>query len=395
MEIIKFNNFINEKKVQITVFDLVIDEKGEIAHDIDFPIKGNLDKLNKRIIGSDGKDYIAGIDRSGNLFSFLDKDDRGNILLDNQRVRVTGVRTRRNFWNTQENYNNLLPLLPTGWVNVKIDMEVIKKIKRYSTGVTKKRGVEGLKDRLEVLGRTDIQLRKRSSDTIRREMSAIMMLHYLNELKGHFDPSSAGFLFESYVAGLITGSRVKEDNSPVDIVDTNENRYQVKLLTYGDLKTNIIQEDGEYLEHYIVGFKFADKVKVFILNGIDEESEDYVGNFRVRPTRIGGVIQQGYGFSFSKFKEYERITNSFVYDLPLLNIRERIDKIATGLKNTLDGLYNNLSKFQFNVETILTGVDEKGVILDENQFIDIQNQSMSNLTNMREELDNLIGIISN
>lgn len=398
MEIIKFNSF--NEAVQITVFDLVIDEQGRIAYDDDYPIKGNLDKLYNRIIGSDGKEYIAGIDRSGNLFSFLDKDNNKNILLLNQRVRVADdIRTRRNFWNTEEDYSNLLSPLPTGWVNVKIDMELIKKIKRYSTAITRKRGVDGLKDRLVVLSRTDIQMRNRKSDAISKEMSAIMMLHHLNELKGHFDPSSAGFLFESYIAGLITDSRVPESNLPEDITDLSGNKYQVKLLSFAASSTKITLDKepnlGDYLDYYILGFKFADKIKVFILNGNDEDSENYVGNFRVKPTKIDGVMQHGYNFSFPSFKKYENVTKDFIYDLSLIGIRERIDKIAKGLKGTLDTLYKNLSEFQFNVETILTGVDEKNKIINENRFVDIKTSSENNLLVMNRELQQLMGIVRN
>lgn len=397
MEIIKFSNF--NEAVQIKHFDLVIDNEGYIGYDGEFPIKGNLDKLNNRILGSDAKEYIAAIDRSGNLFTFLEKDSDGNILLNGEKVENKDIISPNRFWNINVNYTDLLPLLPTGWVNVKIDMEVIKKIRRYSAGITHKMGIDGFKERLSVIGRTDIQLRRRSSETIRREMSAIMMLHHLNELKTHFDPSSAGFLFESYIAGLITGSTVREDNSPIDVEDKNGNRYQVKLLDFENFKSGIIIVEGEYLEYYIVGLKYADKIKVFLLNGTDENSENYVGKFRVRPTKTRATktkppqYNHSYAFSYSYFKKYQDMTNHFVYDLPILGIRERIDKIAKGLKNTLDGLYKNLSSFQFNVETILTGVDEKGNILSEKEFDIIQSESMSNLVFMKNDLDNLIGIV--
>lgn len=397
MEIIKFSKF--NEAVQIKHFDLVIDSEGYIAYDGEFPIKGNLDKLNNRILGSDAKEYIAAIDRSGNLFSFLEKDIDGNILLYGEKVEDRDLISKNRFWNINVNYTDLLPLLPTGWVNVKIDMEVIKKIRRYSAGITHKMGIEGFKERLSVIGRTDIKLRKRSSETIRREMSAIMMLHYLNELKTHFDPSSSGFLFESYIAGLITGSIVKEDNSPIDVEDKQGNRYQVKLLDFENFKSGIITVEGEYLEYYIVGLKYADKVKVFLLNGIDKESENYVGKFRVRPTKTRAKenkpaqYNHSYAFSYSYFKKYQDTTNYFVYDLHILGIRERIDKIAKGLKNTLDSLYKNLSSFQFNVETILTGVDEKGNILSGREFDNIQKESLFNINEMKTELDSLIGIV--
>jgi hypothetical protein len=81
--------------------------------------------------------------------------------------------------------------------------------------------------------------------------------------------------------------------------------------------------------------------------------------------------------------------------LPIIEIDERIDKIANGLKNTLDVLYDNLSKFQFNLETILTGVNESGKLISELEFDKIQTDSLSNLLEMQKELSTLIGIVRN
>lgn len=395
MEVLNFKSFRINEEVQIKTFDLVIDESGQIIYKGQIPIKGNLDINLKRIIGDDGKEYIASIDRSGNLFTYLEQDQRGNILLDGKKVKTEqfgaerSIRTQRTYWNSNENYTEILPILPTGWVNVKIDMEVIKKIRRYSAGISNRNGVEGLKRRLDLLSKYDTKLRKRSSETIRKEMSAIMTLHYLKELKEHFDPSSAGFLFESYIAGMVTGSRVKEDNSSVDLVDKKGNTYQVKLLdAYSKSLPGItLDENNNFLSYYILGFKYHDRIKLFLLNGIDQDSKDYVGKFEVRTNNKN--------FSYSKFEPYRNTMNDFIFEIPLIGIEKRIEKIAEGLKETIEDLYNNLSKFQFNVETILTGVDEGGKILKEQQFVKIENESFESLINMKKELDNLIGIIKN
>jgi hypothetical protein len=376
----RFDNFLNEGKYQITIFDLVVNENGEVVYDGDIPVKGHLDMINSKIIGSDENFYIAAIDRSGNLFSFLEVDEYDNILYNGEKVKYD----ENYFWNKSDNYSEILPILPTGWVNVKIDMEVIKKIRRYSSGISKKKGIGGLLDKLEILGKPKILSRVRSTETIQREMSAIMMLHYLNELKSHFDPSSSGFLFESYVGGLIPDCRVKEDNSPIDLVDSLGNEYQIKLLTFSDNTTKITRNGNKYLSHYIVGFKFADKIRVFILDGKNHISRSYVGNFSVRTGANN--------FSFPKFRDCSP-DEDFVFDIPLLNIDDKINKIAVGLKDVLDVLYINLSKFQFNVETILTGVDETGELISENEFDSIKSQTEGNLKMMQKELVKLIGIV--
>jgi hypothetical protein len=384
MKVINFQNFVNER-VQIKVFDIVINKDGAVVYNNEgYPIKGKLDTHNRRILGYDGDEYIAAIDRGGNLFSFLDVDTNNNILLNGKRVKVIYETTRRSFWNKEENYSGILPILPTGLVNVKVDMEVIKKTRRFSRGISRKLGIAGLIDRLKVLSR-ELTHRSRSTETIQREMSAIMMLHYLNELKGHFDPSSAGFLFESYIAGLITGSMVKEDNSPIDVEDSTGKKYQIKLLEFREMSASITTLNDEYLDYYIIAFKFADKIKIFILDGKDQEADNYINNFKVKTANRA--------FSFSKFREYKDTTNDFIYDIDILNIDKKIDNIAKGLKEVLTLLYSSLSKFQFNVETILTGVNENGDIISEQQFGRIGTDSNEHLNTMRAELNKLLGII--
>jgi hypothetical protein len=58
-----------------------------------------------------------------------------------------------------------------------------------------------------------LEKRKRSRVTIQKEMSVIILLHYINEIKDYFTPSASGFLFESFLGGLIKNSKVVEDNS--------------------------------------------------------------------------------------------------------------------------------------------------------------------------------------
>jgi len=394
MDVIKYSDYIKES--QIRTLDMVIDEEGNLYNGLSPTrpiIKGNIQISTKEIIGTDGKNYIAGIERTGKLFSFLPVDNMGNILLDDEKIKVPiDLGTDRIYWNNKENYYRLLPITPTGWVNVKIDMEVIKKIKRFSKNFSNKVGIEGLTDRLEVLSK-DIKYRLRSTKTIQRELSAIMMLHHLNELKTHFDPSSAGFLFESYIAGLIPGSFVREDNSSIDLEDKRGDTYQIKLVDSVSGMTIRKDESGEYLNYYIIGFKYADKVRIFILDGRNDKKPEYVENFKSKTFKRGGEINISNNFSDASFKRYNSDNYDFIFDLPLVNIQDRIDSIAKGLKETLDVLYNNLSEFQYNIESILVGVDEEGNILEPDEFAIIESNSERNVNIMKDELRSLVQII--
>jgi hypothetical protein len=59
----------------------------------------------------------------------------------------------------------------------------------------------------------------------------------------------------------------------------------------------------------------------------------------------------------------------------------------------LDELYSELSSFQYNVETIISGVNQEGKILSPNEFRMIVDDSKSNVTNMRSHLDSLISSV--
>ena len=59
--------------------------------------------------------------------------------------------------------------------------------------------------------------------------------------------------------------------------------------------------------------------------------------------------------------------------------------------DSLDFLYAQLSQFQYNIETIITGVDEKGdVIVDNDGFDSYKSNAMQNVNNMSTELDRLV-----
>jgi len=109
---------------------------------------------------------------------------------------------------------------------------------------------------------------------------------------------------------------------------------------------------------------------------------------------------------FSKFNEniqlpvldvviessYSRINTSKLepYVINLLGIDESIDIISMGLKETLNKLYTELSAFQYNIETIVAGVNKDGKLIDTSEFDVYSNMARSNAEVMKGELENLI-----
>ena len=53
-----------------------------------------------------------------------------------------------------------------------------------------------------------------------------------------------------------------------------------------------------------------------------------------------------------------------IFNIELSNIEERIKNLGEELKKSIDYLYEELSKFQYNVEALITGKDERGKIAD-------------------------------
>jgi len=422
MDIIKFNDFINED-VKIPVLDVLIDDNGNLynGEQQGFPLrKGNIVQNKSRklidIIGQDRKSYPAGIDKNGVLVAvfsspegyLLDKNDQ-LILITNTLKQKYKELENFTYYQKDIDYSFLIPIVPTGWVNIKVDMEIIKRVRRYSKGLgTNTDGFQSFKDKLNDLKRTSlgVKLRKRNRETIQKEMSVIILLHYINEIKNFFTPSAAGFLFESFLAGLIPNAKVKEDNSKCDVYADGK-KYQVKLysslesslsIAYEEIKKNIngaeVLVGINSMDYYLICLKYPDKVDIFILDGKNENSNAYYQKFRTEGINKKGekVSQAERKFSVSSI--VNTCPDNMRFSIDLINLEEKIKKVATGLKETLDNLYAELSDFQYNVETIITGVDEKGDIIGPNEFTDLSISAEYNIKSMKSKLNDLVSNIS-
>ena len=416
------------ENVIIPVLDVLIDDNGNLYNgdtstDPNDPtpsirkrLKGNISlikapsptsggKVNtiNGIIGQDGIKYPAGIDKNGTLVSV--KSDRGfalNSRGDRMRVPqdiITKYGLPSVYWKISNNninidYSDLVPMLPTGWVNIKVDMEVLKRVRRYSKSLgTNNRGFNSFTSKLEDLARmsgSGLARRQRSRETIQKEMSVIILLHYINEIKDFFTSGSSGFLFESFLAGMIPNGKVVDDNSSVDVSANGEN-YQIKL--YNNVSSQIPVTIDKKMSHYVICIKNPGSIDVYLISNTKGELNyynDYIMGTPVPTTTVG--VKKG-NFSYAKIVKGGNDKKIPKYTFDLLNIEEKIETIATGLKSSLDGLYSELSQFQYNVETIITGVDEKGDVIDDNDFTTHSNNAQTNITKMEHALKTLIGTI--
>ena len=425
MDIIKFSDFINED-VKIPVVDILIDIDGNVYNgsQAEFPLrKGNISQISKDvtffsdeknkevkskkvvindIVGSDSKSYPLGVDKNGYLVYPDERVDENGYVLNKDRQRIPiSDRFLQEYNNFTENYwrayvpnrNNrlivrkidysfLLPLNPTGWVNVKVDMEVLKRVRRYALSLgNNNRGhqsfISKLKDMEEISSRNPDEVTHRGApkkrDTIQKEMSVIILLHYINEIKDFFTPGSAGFIFESFLAGLIPNSKVIDDNGSADIIAGNY-KYQIKL--YSNTSKYISANFKQHNDYYVICVKNPQDIEIFIVNN----SPRVVNN-------VMNLVKVSTGFKLDSLRTVdgvERVT------LSLSRIEEKIESIGMGLKSSLDSLYGELSKFQYNVETIITGVNDKGEVINDVQFNTLENSAGNNVDEMKRQLTELV-----
>jgi hypothetical protein len=394
MYIKKFNEVID-----LLVLDAVIDDEGNVNPNI----KGNIERKIKNskkeiseIIGDNGKNYPAGIDKNGKVVA-INFDESGNALKLNGIDRIDNLYLGINsypFYNKKHDYIGILNKTPTGWDNVKIDMEVLRRIRRYSSNFGEKYDNihKTFESKLLELKRitTRFYERSRTIENIQKVMSGIIILRYINEIKNYFTPSSAGSLFESFIAGLIPTSKVIDDNGVYDIETNDGKRYQVKL--FDNLTSSIDIHDGT--DYYIICLKYARKIDIYLLNN-KKNSRMYYGKYLTDPiakktnSRIKSDLKR---LSISKIKS---IDESNTYTLELLSIDDKINKVQVGLQRSISNIYSNLVTFEQNLETIVFGKDTNNNIIGQDEFNTASQQASNSLDSLQDEFNSLLQILNN
>jgi len=423
MSISRYKEFISmiNEKIDLPILDIVIDDGGVVYNSDEAElIKGRVERTKQefrgpdgrkqtitvvsRILGDNGKDYPLGIDKNGNVIALHSRLDDQNRVLDsngNPIPVLPEVRSRYKikydyyYQSPEYDYFNLIPIIPTGWVNVKIDMEVVKRVRRYSKTLgSNTRGHKSFLDKLEEfqklssLERENIYIKRLKRGRIQKEMSCILMLRYIDEIKDFFNPSQSGFLFESFISGLIPNSRTKEDNSPVDIKSPTD-RYQLKFVDFKANYSDMVKDlDGTILDYYIISVKYVNRIEILIINGREITK-------RLEEGKSVDFITTGERFKMKELNilNDETILNKFKIDLT--NIEGRILNLGESLKNNLDNLYRELSDFQYNIETITTGTTQDGKVIREQSEFDVFHlKAERNILNLKKNLNDLVSDIN-
>jgi hypothetical protein len=185
---------------------------------------------------------------------------------------------------------------PKGWVNIKVDDDVIKRMSRYVFSLDKllknRRDHYNLMKKVEILSKVDEYI-VASDISIQDKISIIVILQYLNEIVNNFNASSAGFLFEHFLASLIHGKKDDDDYGKIDIStsyseikpslfsvsDKNYKTatYQIKLYKVGG---NIKISMEKLCDYYVICLKTSNGIDIHILSGrsVDRKKQYHVLN---------------------------------------------------------------------------------------------------------------------
>jgi hypothetical protein len=228
----------------------------------------------------------------------------------------------------------------SGWVNVKIDNELNKRIERLMKGL----GFRGGDIRNKIIFLSDpIHGRIRPGESIgqalNRKISAMMLLQYLKELKDLFNSSSAGFLFESFIAGLLGGEQVPGTGA-VDVTTSTE-KYQIKFY---QKKSSSIKKPASLKDvptKIILGIKEPESVTIYQMD------------YNLFLSKASGKSDSINIENFIKLADNLGTLN-------LSNIDTMSDELHADLSVSISSLWEIISELQFNVESMLTGITKGG-----------------------------------
>ena len=102
------------------------------------------------------------------------------------------------------------------------------------------------------------------------------------------------------------------------------------------------------------------------------------------------IITDGERFSIPKVKSATNRNLVKKFTIELGDIENRINNIGEDIKTSIDTLYNEISIFQYNIETLITGKTDTGKIIKEQEdFNKCYDDSNDNLKKIKDILENL------
>lgn len=304
----------------------------------------------------------------------------------------------------------------SGWINIKIDEQLFIRVAKYvnalDTLLENQRYKFDLYKKLEILSEIDTKLT--NSIDIQTKISVITLLQYINEIKSQFNPSSAGFLLEGFLAALIHGKKIK-GNKAADITgrqtpeenqvedeytdkyletsykdleavefetesgdNLNKITYQIKLYKKGN---NIKIKMNKICNYYVICVKDGDgknsPIDVHILTPGDPRltydqnkiDNSFIGQYA---TKVRGAENRNTYMRKTKTKNeipYIEINTNLLknhnYKVTLKTddntINNLISKCAESVKDSIENVYNHLSELHYDVDSLVSGYSKNKI----------------------------------
>ncbi len=409
MKVKKCSDFIVEAaKLKYKDLRWLINADG-IATNIHGTIEVDKTTDKKTIIGDDGLVYYAGFNM---IFELVMADGNettdgylkvGNVVYNGKNGIPNWKKTangRKKVWTLEEiNTNNGQPnrddiesltIYDQSWVNVKIDMTVSDKISRHMKIFNVGNAVRGisptaqLKSKLTILSNPNNIEEEEFTTLLQKKIAAVLCLRYLTEIKINFDPSSAGFIFESFLAGLI-GGRAINDDTEIDVVAGTDN-YQLKFYNMSSSYIKIIKDKTKKANfNTIIGLKERNKIHICFI------SKDALNKELHQITRVGLsdlLTDAGTVRTAELFKSKKIAT----LDLGLIS-PNHIGDILQQINTNIGSIWDNIGDLQENILTITTGINKEG---EHNVDFDaIEHKIEGNLEGIRDTIQEITGTMRN
>lgn len=258
------------------------------------------------------------------------------------------------------------------WINIKIDKDLPLRISRYAKALDVYVDSDDLEKKLEILSDPDLL----GKYGVQCKLSIIILLQYLKEIRSNFEDSAAGFLFEDFIAGLLHSKRYG-GREGYDFIDSYGKTCQIKFYSENTTK---IQIRKDLCDYYILGLKNGSRTgaKVWIIYSDDEKIDEYL---------VPTVVMK-----YGKPKDVRIIDISLLEDsiepyyLSFGNLDSVIEKLSDELKDFIKVLYDNISELNYNIETIITGVDKNQKVIGVNNLEKYYKYSEQNIENIQDQI---------
>lgn len=283
------------------------------------------------------------------------------------------------------------------WVNIKVDRDLPIRISRYAKALDVYVQREDLKAKLEILS-NPIGLYRKYQYGVQCKLSIVLLLQYLKEIKNNFEASSAGFLFEDYIAGLLHQKRVGgysksdfNDNS-TGVVRTCQIKFYTKSKGQIELKVEKGKE-AELLDYYIIGLKGANEAYIWIIDDKGEfRKKDYIDPYYFTDSK-GKLTKKIAYYKINATKLKADIPSKKPFVLDYGKIDNLVNTLTKEIRESVDKLYSDISELNYNIETIITGISKEQDVVSPDKIDDYYTKAEDNIKSIGSDIEKLkVGI---